>query len=398
MRAGTLVRQPAGYTAFIPKPLPPDPPLAMGPELLALLSRADLALGRLDGATEVLPNPDLFVAMYVRQEAVLSSQIEGTQASLADVLEFEAAAARRNLPGDVSEVVNYVRAMNYGLERLAQLPLSLRLIREIHGELLHGVRGGERSPGEFRTSQNWIGQAGATLETAAFVPPPPHEMQQAMGSLERFLHDPAPMPVLVKAGLAHAQFETIHPFLDGNGRVGRLLITFLLVQRGVLRRPLLYLSLFFKEHREEYYDRLQEVRTEGDWEGWLAFFLRGVDAVAAQATDTARQILRLREEHRQLASRGRGAGNALRLLDLLYQRPVITARNVQEALGVTHPTAYGLLDQLVEQGVLEEVTGQARNRLFRYRQYLDLFEPRPSKWPVQPAEGVVDRTQSGEPT
>lgn len=397
MRAGTLVRQPAGYTAFIPAPLPPDPPLSIDAEMLDLLSRADLALGRLDGATEVLPNPELFVAMYVRQEAVLSSQIEGTQASLADVLEYETAAARRNLPGDVGEVVNYVRAMDYGLARLEQLPLSLRLIREIHAELLKGVRGGERSPGEFRTSQNWIGQAGDTIETATFVPPPPLEMVRAMGELEKFLHAPIPMPILLKAGLVHAQFETIHPFLDGNGRMGRLLITFFLVQQKVLSRPLLYLSFFFKQHRDEYYDRLQAVRTRGDWEGWIKFFLRGVGTVGTQATDTARQILRMREEHRRQLSQGRGAGNTLRLLDLLYEKPVVTAKNVQEGLGVTHPTANALLGQMVDAGLLDEVTGQTRNRLFVYRQYLSLFEPQSSGWTV-PSHGTQDRTQtqSGE--
>lgn len=245
-RAGTFVKQPTGYSAFMPKPLPPDPPLTMDADLQVLLSHADQSLGRLDGSTDILPDPDLFVAMFVRQEAVLSSQIEGTQASLVDILEFEADAARRNLPGDVSEVVNYVGAMNYGLQRLRSLPLSLRLISEIHGQLLRNARGASRRPGEFRTSQNWIGPAGASIERATFVPPPPHEMQRALSGLESFLHDGHPMPVLLKCGLVHAQFETIHPFLDGNGRVGRLLITFLLVQQGVLRRPLLYLSLYLK--------------------------------------------------------------------------------------------------------------------------------------------------------
>ncbi|MGH7863193.1 MAG: Fic family protein, partial [Candidatus Dormibacteraceae bacterium] len=313
VRSGRLILQPAGYRAFIPNPLPPDPPLALDDEILDLLSRADLALGRLDGSTEILPNPDMFVAMYVQQEAVLSSQIEGTQASLVDVLEYQTTATRRKLPEDVGEVVNYVAAMNHGIARLTELPLSLRLIREIHAKLLSGVRGADRDPGEFRRSQNWIGAAGVSLDQAYYVPPPPVDMEQALGDLEKFLHDPRPVPPLVRCGLAHAQFETIHPFLDGNGRVGRLLITFLLVQQGVLRRPLLYLSLYFKQHRNEYYDRLQAIRTQGDWEAWLRFFLRGVGEVATQATETARKILRLREEHRRLISASvSGPNNGLR--------------------------------------------------------------------------------------
>jgi Fic family protein len=234
-------------------------------ELWTLLSQADRALGRLDGSTEILPNPELFVFMYVRKEAVLSSQIEGTQASLMDVLEFEQQALEPGHPQDVEEVVNYIAAMKHGLGLLRELPVTLRLIREIHAQLLVGVRGSERTPGEFRRSQNWIGPAGCTLQTAQFVPPPPAEMQDALTALERFLHDPEPMPVLLKVGLAHAQLETIHPFLDGNGRVGRLLITFLLCEREVLRRPLLYLSYYFKRHRTEYYDRLQAIRERGDW-------------------------------------------------------------------------------------------------------------------------------------
>jgi len=373
-RSGTFVRQPQGYTTFIPKPLPPDPPVSLDAEMLDLLSRADRALGRLDGSTEVLPNPDLFVAMYVRQEAVLSSQIEGTQASLVDILEYEADAARRSLPSDVGEVVNYIRAMNYGLGRLATLPLSLRLIREIHAELLRDGRGSQHQPGEFRTSQNWIGSGGATIERATFVPPPPHEMTRALGDLETFLHDPRPLPVLLKCGLVHAQFETIHPFLDGNGRVGRLLITFLLVQQEVLRRPILYLSYYFKQHRDEYYDRLQAVRVEGDWEGWLKFFLRAVAEVGNAATETARQILRLREEHRELIrERAAARANAEHLLDHLFEQPILNVRQASDLVGVSFPTANNLIAQLVDLGLLQEITGGARKRLFAYRRYLDLF-------------------------
>ena len=239
MRAGKYVKQVEGYRAFIPAPLPPQPPIVMDAELTRLLSEADHALGRLDGVTSILPNPDLFVSMYVRHEAVLSSQIEGTQSTLEDVLQFEIDAKGQEHPKDVEEVVNYVRSMNHGLKRLDSLPLSLRLIREIHEKLLQGVRGANRTPGEFRRSQNWIGPANCTLATATFVPPPVHDMQAALDNLEKFLHDTTSYPALIHCGLAHAQFETIHPFLDGNGRVGRLLITFLLCQRGILKYPLL---------------------------------------------------------------------------------------------------------------------------------------------------------------
>jgi Fic family protein len=394
-RAGTYIRQRDGYRAFIPKPLPPDPPLIIDQELWTTLSIADRALGRLDGATEVLPNPYLFVAMYARREAVLSSQIEGTQASLVEVLEYEAAAARKGLRGDVAEVVNYVRAMNYGLERLESLPVSLRLIREIHEVLLANVRGGRRSPGEFRRTQNWIGPLGCTLAQAAFVPPPPHEMMAALGDLETFLHADVDLPALVNVGLVHAQFETIHPFIDGNGRVGRLLITFLLCQRKILRRPLLYLSLYVTRHKLEYYERLMAIRDYGDWEGWLKFFLRGVAEVANQATDTARRILELREEHRHLVSeRIRGSANGLRLLDLLYEQPIVSARLVARDLAVSNPTANSLVNRFEKAGLLTEMTGRQRNRLFRYESYLSLFEddlPHPSE---EPAEGERPVTAS----
>ncbi len=264
-RSGSYVQQPKGYRAFVPKPLPPQPPVRMDDEMWMLLSEADRALGRLDGATATLPNPDLFVVMYVRKEAVLSSQIEGTQASLIDVLEFEANALERGNEYDVTEVINYVQAMNYALNRVKQMPLSLRLLREIHGTLMTGTRGGDRNPGEFRTSQNWIGPLrNHDLSTAAYVPPPPYEMQEALGNLEKFLYDPHPMPVLIRVGLVHAQFETIHPFLDGNGRMGRLLITFVLCEKDIVKRPLLYLSYYFKQYRQEYYNLLQATRDAGD--------------------------------------------------------------------------------------------------------------------------------------
>ncbi len=377
MRAGRFVKQMTGYRAFIPAPLPPDPAIVMDEEMLGLLSKADRALGRLDGVTSVLPNPDLFVAMYVRHEAVLSSQIEGTQSTLEDVLEWEIEARGGNQPKDVEEVVNHVKAMNYGLKRLQEFPLSLPLIKEIHAELMHGVRGNEREPGEFRRSQNWIGPSGSTLVTATFVPPPPHEMMAALYDFEKFLHTERPMPALIHCGLAHAQFETIHPFLDGNGRVGRLLITFLLCQREILERPLLYLSLYLRAHRAEYYDRLTAVRTDGHWEGWLKFFLRGVVETSLAATRTARSILELRETGRERVLRELGNTTlGQRLFDYLFEHPVVTVRFVEKELGCSYVKASSLVRQFSapEIGFLTEITGGQRNRLFRFQPYLVLFD------------------------
>jgi Fic family protein len=374
MRAGRYVRQPTGYRAFIPAAVPPDPPLAFDADLTKLLSDADRALGRLDGVASVLPNPDLFVAMYVRHEAVLSSQIEGTQSTLEDVIEFEAEGSRAGRAKDVEEVVNYVAAMNHGLKRLDSLPLSLRLIKEIHKVLLRGVRGAERQPGEFRTSQNWIGPAGCTLKDAEFVPPPPHEMQTALGDLEKFLHDRTSLPVLIQCALAHAQFETIHPFLDGNGRVGRLLITLLLCERHVLRQPLLYLSFYLKAHRAQYYDRLTAVRNDGDWEGWVKFFLRGVFEVSQGATETSRAILELREKHRQEIGTRPGGANGLRLLDELFRIPLVSVRSSEQLLGCSYVTAANIISELEDLGILKEITGRRRNRLFRYQPYWELFD------------------------
>lgn len=374
-RAGRYIKQISGYSAFIPAPLPPDPPIRIDNQLLELLSDADRALGRLDGATEILPNPDLFVIMYVRKEAVLSSQIEGTQASLVDVLEFEAKALEVQNTLDVEEVLNYQNAMRYGLDRLAKLPLSLRLIREIHERLMSGVRGSERLPGEFRTSQNWIGAEGCTLKTALFVPPPPGEMEIALGDWEKFLHAKHHIPFLLKAGIAHAQFETIHPFLDGNGRVGRLLITFLMCEKQIVKRPLLYLSHFFKQHRTAYYDHLQSVRDSGDWEAWLKFFLQGVAEVANEATETAGAIVKLREDHRKQVrnSLGRNTARALELLEHLFLQPIVTVMSVSESTGLTFANANKLVSRFTDIGLLQETTGNKRNRAFQYGAYLDLF-------------------------
>lgn len=340
-----------------------------------LLSQADHALGRLDGSIQTLPHPNLFVYMYIRKEAVLSSQIEGTQSSLQDVLSAEAKILAPNRPKDVDEVVNYVRAMNYGLERLAELPVSTRLIREIHAELLQGVYSSHLTPGELRTSQNWIGPGGCTLSDATFVPPPPHEVPQKLAELEQYLHADTGLPLLIKIGLVHAQFETIHPFLDGNGRVGRLLITFLLCEQRVLLKPVLYLSYFFKQHRQQYYEELQSVHHAGTWEQWLTFFLRGIAEVSEQATDTARKILSLREAHRHMITEnlGRAAGNGHRLLEHLYEHPIVSVNDVLGLIGTTYQAANNLVIRMANSGILREVTGQVRNRRFIYQSYIDLF-------------------------
>jgi len=339
-----------------------------------LLSDADRALGRLDGVCSVLPGPDFFVAMYVRYEAVLSSQIEGTHSTLEDVIDYE--SGEQETPKDVEEVVNYIKAMNHGLAQIrsGELPLSLRLIREIHAKLMAGTRGSERDPGEFRRSQNWIGPSGCSLADASYVPPPVREMTTALGDLEKFLHDPGDLPALIHCAYAHAQFETIHPFLDGNGRVGRLLITFILCHRDILEFPLLYLSHYFKLHRTEYYDRLTAIRRSGDWEGWVKFFLRGVASVSRDAVTTVRAIVTLRETSRQTVADTLGTmTGALTLLDYLFEHPAVTANQVKDQLKVSFAQANKVLFRFEELKLVKETTGQKRNRRFRFNPYLDLF-------------------------
>jgi Fic family protein len=372
-RSGRYEKQIEGYRAFIPAFLPPHD-LVLDNHLQELQSKADQAIGRLDGAVAILPNADLFVSMYVRREAVLSSQIEGTHASMMDVLEYEAEQERAKGSIDVKEISNYIRAMNHGLSRLPELPLSRRLLCEVHRVLMDGVRGGEphKTPGEVRKTQNWIG--GASPASARFVPPPPAVVGDAFADLERYLHD-GPGTHLLKAGVAHAQFETIHPFLDGNGRTGRLLITFWLVERGVLRRPILYPSLFFKQNKDEYVDRLQAIRDTGGWEDWLRFFLDGMAQTAIEATDTAMRILELRDEHRALISSrlGRKAHSGLELLDVLFGQPTVTARMVEKRLKVSQPTASALVADFERLGILTELTGRKKWRVFSYSAYLRLF-------------------------
>lgn len=374
-RAGKYNKQPEGYRAFSPKALPPDPPVLIDSQMQVLLSKADRALGRLDGSIQTLPHPDLFVYMYVRKEAVLSSQIEGTQSSLQDVLAAEAQILAPDRPQDVDEVVNYVRAMKHGLKRLPQLPVSVRLIREIHGVLLQGVRGSHLTPGEVRKRQNWIGSGNCSIHEATFVPPPPSEVLEHLSKLESFLHSKTLLPLLIRIGLAHVQFETIHPFLDGNGRVGRLLITFLLCEQEILLKPVLYLSYYFKKHRQEYYRQLQSVRDHGTWEEWLTFFLEGVIEVSRQATITARRILELREMHRMTITEkfGRVAANGNRVLEHLYEHPIISVNEVQELIGTTYQAANDLVSKFEESKILIEITGQSRNRKFMYRSFINLF-------------------------
>ncbi len=316
--------------------------------------------------------------MYVRKEAVLSSQIEGTQSSLNDLLEAEAKVFSARHPRDVDEVLNYVDAMNYGISRLSDLPLSIRLIREIHAKLLDGVRGQEREPGELRRSQNWIGAGGCSLNEATFVPPPAAEIPQALSDLEKFIHDQKKIPALVKIGLIHAQFETIHPFLDGNGRVGRLLITFLLCHQDILQKPVLYISHYFKKNRARYYDLLQNIRDKGEWEPWINFFLTAVFEVSQEATETARKIVALREEHRKriTESFGGATANGLIVLESLYSHPIISVNDIVRITKVSFTAANKLAKRFVENNILVESTGQTRNRLFRYADYISLFSDR----------------------
>lgn len=360
--------------AFIPAPLPPDPPLVTDGSLQGSMAGALLALGRLDGISTLLPDTSLFLYSYVRKEAVLSSQIEGTQSSLSDLMLFEL----NEVPGapldDVTEVSNYVSALEHGVDRMREgFPFSSRLIRELHAKLLASGRGSKSAPGEFRRSQNWIG--GTRPGDAHFVPPPHTAIGDCMASLERFVNEPSSsLPAVVQAGLVHAQFETIHPFLDGNGRVGRLLITLMLCQAGVLREPLLYLSLYFKRHRARYYELLDRIRSEGEWETWLAFVLDGVRETADGAVATGQRLTAIfREDRQRIEPTGRRAGSALRVHDALRARPIVSIRHVRDTTGMSFPTAGAAMDVLVELGIARELTGRRRNRLFVYDRYLSIL-------------------------
>jgi cell filamentation protein, protein adenylyltransferase len=366
--SGRVVRVGRGdlaYEAFVPHPLPAtfDRELA----LLNALSAADRSLGELAGVGRLLPNPDLLIDPFIRREAVLSSKIEGTQATITDVYAFEAeqsGGARRRPPtGDVQEVINYISAMSYGLRRIHELPISLRLLKELHGRLMKGVRGEDKQPGEFRHSQNWIGAPNCLLADASYVPPPISEMEVALSELELYVHATEELdPPLLRLAMIHAQFEMIHPFMDGNGRIGRLLISLLLVHWNILPLPLLYLSAFFERERDLYYERLQALSAEGDWAGWFVFFLRGVESQARDAAERAKRLQDLQAEWRGRFSAARSSALLLKLVDYLFQAPVITVPRAQRLLGVTYPSARHSIDKLVEAGVLEPFGEKAYGR------------------------------------
>lgn len=376
-RAGRWERQtgPETFYCFIPAPLPPNPSVEFGATLQGLGERASHALGRLDGVVTQLPNPALLLYTTIRKEAVLSSQIEGTQSSLSDLLLFENKQAPGVSVNDVTEVSNYVAALEHGMKRLkGGFPLSLRLMREIHAVLLKGSRGGDKQPGEFRRSQNWIG--GSRPGNATYVPPPPHEVLPAMGALEKFIHgEPVHTPTLIKAGLVHAQFESIHPFLDGNGRLGRLLIPFILYAEGALSHPFLYLSLHFRENRPYYYETLQGVRSNGGWERWLDFYLEGVEKVSNQACDTVLKLTRMFEQHRsKIKGIGRAAESALAVFELMKKRCLVSLPVVQKELKMTFPTANKALLNLGKLGFVKEITGKRRDRIFSYEAFLKVLQ------------------------
>ena len=376
-RLGTLVETSAGgerVRAYVPAPLPPVPPLDLG-QFMHVYERAMAAVGRLDGVTTILPSTPLFLYMYIRKEALLSSQIEGTQSSLSDLLLFENDAAPMAALDDVTEVSNYVAAIEHGVARLRSgFPLSLRLIREMHAIILKSGRGTTKQPGEFRRTQNWIG--GTRPGDALFVPPPPDRLGECLDALERFLHhEDAALPPLIRAGLAHVQFETIHPFLDGNGRLGRLLITLILCEAGILQQPILYLSLFLKARRDDYYRLLQEVRQAGTWETWMEFFLTGVAETAEQAAATARELIAMFDAHRQAIGRlGRAAPSALRVHELMQARPIVTIQTASDRLGISFPTAAAALENLVEIRIVRETTGRQRGRVYAYSDYIALLD------------------------
>lgn len=376
-RLGTFAETSVGgerIRAYVPAPLPPNPPLDL-PQLMSVYERAIAAVGRLDGMATILPSTPLFLYMYVRKEALLSSQIEGTQSSLSDLLLFENDEAPTVELDDVTEVSNYVAAIEHGVARIrGGFPLSLRLIREMHEIILKSGRGATKQPGEFRRSQNWIG--GTRPGNALFVPPPPNQLDACLDAFEGFLHTrEAGLPPLIRAGLAHVQFESIHPFLDGNGRLGRLLITLILVEAGVLRDPILYLSLFLKSRRDDYYRLLQEVRQAGAWEAWMEFFLTGVAETAEQASETARDLIAMFDAHRtQIGVLGRSAPSALRVHEFMQARPIVTIQKVADGLKTSFPTAGGALEKLADLGIVRETTGKQRGRIYAYSDYLALLD------------------------
>ena len=369
---GRPIKTAQDYWAFVPKPLPPA--LEIDWDLANTLSEADRSLSELSGVARTLPNPHLLIAPFVRREAVLSSRIEGTQAGFSDLLFFEAAPSAKPPIEDVKEVANYVSALEHGLARLKDLPVSLRLIREMHERLMHGVRGDSMTPGEFRRSQNWIGPPGCTLADAAFVPPPVAEMTQALSDFEKYLHEPLVLPPLVRLALIHYQFEAIHPFLDGNGRIGRLLITLLLCVEGLLPQPLLYLSAFFEHHRQEYYRLLMAVSQSGSWTLWIAYFLRGIAEQSSDAVKRANLLLSLRQRYREKMQSARSSALLLQMVDDLFSTPALDVSGASKRLNVTPRTAQLNVDKLIKSGILKEATGRRRNRIFVAAEIIDIIE------------------------
>jgi len=368
--SGKLVRAAGGYWAFVPNQLPPK--LDWNDALVSLISRADIAVGMLSGLGEAIPNPHLLIYPFIRREAVLSSRIEGTQSSLSDLLLFEATKVEKQR--DVKEVQNYVSAMEYGLKRLDELPLSLRFIRELHSVLMEGVRGEHATPGEFRRSQNWIGTPGATLNEATFVPPPVTEMQECLNQLEKFLHVDTKLPLLVQAALVHYQFEAIHPFLDGNGRIGRLLVTLLLCQRNVLSKPLLYLSAFFEKHRQEYYELLLKVSSNGAWQEWIGFFLAAVAEQSNETVSRSRRLLELLHIYSQVAREKRLSPTAGQLVELIFMKPVLNTKTAQGFLKVSYPAAQNAINSLEQAGILTEITGRKRAKAYSANEILKALD------------------------
>lgn len=369
--AGQCKRARQGYWAFVPNPLPPK--LDYPSSLVRLLTDANWALGELAGVGRLLPNPHLLIAPHIRREALLSSRIEGTQATLDELFLFEAVPPRADPGPDLREVINYIRAMEYGLERLKTLPISGRLVRDIHKHLVEGVRGTHSTPGKFRTTQNWIGPPGCTLNDATFVPPPVQDMKDAFSDWEKYLHSEASEPLLVQCALMHYQFEAIHPFLDGNGRVGRLLITFFMCERGYLPQPLLYLSAYFERNRAEYYDRLLRVSTAGDWHGWLEFFLRGIVSEAKDAVNWSAQLMGLHESYRQRLLGKRVPKGTRRIVDSLLVNPYVTIKGASQEWSLSYKTARSAIRTLVELNILEEVTGRRRDRVYCARELLHIL-------------------------
>ncbi len=370
-RAGTYIKQLKGYNAFMPAPLPPKPPLEQDDELTSLVSQAGIAIGKLSGLATIISDVNFFIYLYVRKEALLSSQIEGTQCSLEDVLNPDPENAEHIK--DIEEVSNYVKAMNQGLRRLTELPLSTRLIKEIHAILLAGVRGSSKTPGEFRRSQNWIGRPGSTPSTAAFIPPPPEDVERLMGELEKYIHQDDDISPLIKVALIHAQFETIHPFLDGNGRLGRLLVTYLLCTWGVLDKPLLYLSYYLKIHRSEYYAKMMDVRLKGNWEAWVKFFLRGLCESATTANQTALDAYHLQQRDRSKLEQTKILPYAKQVFEEFCRNPILNNATLVKKHNASKPKVQRALDALIKVGMLQETSGKARNRVYAYRAYLDIL-------------------------